>query len=145
MDWKTILALVMSVIANLKDLFPLPTIEDSAGVRTWLTALVSVLKRLAAATPVVIDDEAAIVLDRIVANDDTYAAFHVLLVNIFTKAGAPGVIMACPCDEDSCPHDVKAFAQKAGFNPLLILGIIQAVLKVIEIIKNLKDKDPVAA
>lgn len=138
MDWKTVLALVMSVISNLRDLFPLPTIEDSAGVRTWLTALVSVFKRMAAATPVTIDDEAAEVLDRIVANDDTYAAFHVLLVNIFTKAGTPEVLMACPCDDGNCPHDVKAFAEKAGFNPLLVLGIIQAVLKVIEIIKNLK-------
>jgi len=141
MDWKTILALVMSVIANLKDLFPLPTIEDSAGVRTWLTALVSVLKRVAVATPITIDDEAAEVLDRIVANDDTYAAFHVLLVNVFTRAGVPAALAACPCDDENCPHDVKAFAEKAGFNPLLVLTIIQIAIKVIDIIRNLRDNE----
>ena len=81
----------------------------------------------------------------IVANDDTYAAFHTLLVNLFTKSGAAVALASCPCDEGSCPEDVRLFAEKAGFNPLIILTAIQLVLKAIEIIKNLKDKDPVAA
>jgi len=145
MDWKVVLALVMSVIANLKDLFPLPTINDAAGTRTWLTALVGLLKKIATATPVTIDDEAVTVLDKVVANDDTYAAFHTLLVNLFTKAGAQAALLSCPCDDKSCPEDVRLFAEKAGINPLIIMTAIQLVLKAIEIIKDLRTNEPVSA
>jgi len=145
MDWKMILALVAALLANIRDLFPLPTINDAGGTRSWLNALVIVLKKVAAATPITIDDEAVSVLDRIVANDDTYAAFHTLLVNLFTKSGAAVALASCPCDGGSCPEDVRLFAEKAGFNPLLILTAIQLVLTAIEIIKNLRKDDAVAA
>lgn len=147
MDWKTFLALAMAVFTNLKDLIPLPNIHDGLAMRVWLRALVVVLKKVVEMTPIRLDDEAVALLDRVVSSDDTYAAFHALLVNLLTRDEAGAAVMACPCPcpDGQCPEDIRLFAEKAGFNPLLVLGIIQAVLKVIEIIKDLRTDEPVAA
>lgn len=137
---KWILGLITLALTHAKNLVPLPNYRDGVALRSWLTSVAEIIEKAAKFTEIKLDDQCAALLRTILMNDDVFAAFHVMLVNLLTDDDTGQAVLACPCPcpDGECPEDVRLFAEKAGFNPLIILSIVQAVITVIKIIKDLK-------
>lgn len=135
---QAVMAVVVALLAAAKDLLPIPDVKDAPKFRTWLQAVVSVLKRLAALTGVRIDDEIVEVVDRILANDDTWAALYKVIINLITRdqttlAAAPINSLGDPLG-DACLE----LADKAELNPMLVIGIVQAAISLWKLINDLR-------
>lgn len=137
---KWILGLIALALSHAKNLVPLPNYRDGVALRSWLTSATEIIEKAAKYTSNTLDDQCAALLRTILMSDEVFAAFHVMLVNLLTDDDTGQAVLACPCPcpDGECPEDVRLFAEKAGFNPLIILSIVQAVITVIKIIKDLK-------
>lgn len=132
--------LIAVVASYAPKLWPLPNQHDAVALRGWLTAAVEVFKKVAASTEWQIDDQAAALMERIVTSDETYPAFYDLLINVLHNDAEFAAVMTCPCPcpGDTCPDQIRAFSQKAGFDPATILIIVQTVMTIIEFLRKRK-------
>ncbi len=121
MNWQ----IVIAIIGYLGQLMPLPLWTDKAAVRKWLQdSLLPLGEKLAALTATTWDDFSVATADALVANDDFYNRLYDL---IFTdhKVGENGVA-------------VLALARDAKISPSVIIALVSAIMKIIELLKNLK-------
>lgn len=68
------------VLAAVSTLFKLPDVQDSAAVRRFVQTVLGFVASAADWTPTQIDDEAVIVVQKLVADDETWAAIHAFIV-----------------------------------------------------------------
>jgi hypothetical protein len=99
----------------------LPDIKDSAATRAWVNRVLGICEFAATLTPVKIDDDAISALEKIVGDDEAWAAIHGFLLTLVTEPD--NIVMS----GGHVPVPVQAAGDKTNINPALILAIIQAL------------------
>jgi len=107
---------ILTILGWLKDLLRIPAIGDEAAVRAWLTKLVDFSKFITAQIPGEVDDKAAALLAAVIANEETWAEFYVLLVDIL--------------DGNDLPQAAPTALMAGGFDWELILKIIELIKEI---------------
>jgi hypothetical protein len=97
----------------------LPDIKDSAATRSWVNRIIDIAEFVAGLTPVKIDDDALAALEKIVGDDEAWAAIHGFLLTLVEEEEA--IVMGA----ESVP--VTLTAEKTGINPILIFTIIKTI------------------
>ena len=95
--------------------------KDSEEVGDYLTHVVEALCVLAEKTGTTIDDKALGAIEAVLNDDEAWKAIHGVFVVLFLAKDKEFPIVACP------PAVVRVAAD-VGFNPLIILSIVQAVI-----------------
>ena len=115
---------------NLQDLLAYPKdITDSDDCRRLVRALLDAGDVLTDLTDVQFDDEIVANIDSIVQNDTAWDAFHGLFVSVVTE-DKPVVI------PPNASSNVATIATKYGFNPAIIMLIIQAISMLLQFIRS---------
>lgn len=113
---------------NLQELLAYPKdITNSSDCRRWVLALLDAADVLADLTSVKFDDKIVETIDSVIQNDVAWDAIHGLLVNVVTET--PGVDMAVT-------DEVDDVATKYGFNPAILMVIIQAISMLLQFIRS---------
>lgn len=104
---------------NLRRLFDLPAVQDSAETREWCRALADAGDVLADLTVIEADDQAVAALRAIVDSDAAWEKIHQLLLAFVGER--PPVV-----GDDR----VNAVGAIVGFDPVLIFTIVQTLLAI---------------
>lgn len=117
--------LLIMFLKYIGQLFPLPTWTEKAAVRTWLNdKFVPIGKSISVETVTPLDDVGVAALEAIVASD---TAFDLLYGLLFREKGK---------SPEAIADDVTALANETKLDPALIILIVEAILKIIELFKN---------
>jgi len=111
---------------RLNDLLSYPSdLRDSEEVRTWVSAVVDALAAFTDLTETEVDDEIADAIAQVVDNDVAWSALHTLLISmIFDNVDPTNANVL----QDVC--------NTTGFNPMLILAIIQMIRAILSLRKS---------
>ena len=98
--------------------------KDAEEVGDYLTHVLEALCVFAEKTDTTVDDKAIEAVEAILNDDEAWKAIHsVFCVLFLAKAG----------EDIACPPAVVEVAEKAGFSPLIIISIVQAVVTFIRL------------
>ena len=103
-------------------------ITMSGDCRRWVRALLYSADVLADLTEMEFDDEVVETIRSVVDNDAAWDAIHGLFVSVVTSDD--------PYYGDVPPTDVEVVATKYGFNPAIIMLIIQAVSLLLKLFQS---------
>ena len=116
------IGMILQIIQRLASIGLPPPIEQEENLRHWCTSLVPILDDMAGLTSTEIDDQVAMLLRVAVEDNDAWAALYGLL----TLAG-DGRVRA--------DGGVQVLSDKVGFDLATILMIVQAIIKIIEMLR----------
>ena len=103
-------------------------ITMSGECRRWVRALLNAADVLTDLTEVKFDDEIVNTLDSIVENNEAWEAIHGLFVSVVAEDA--------PVTEDVLLSGVETTAVRYGFNPAIIMLIIQAVSLLLKLFRS---------
>ena len=114
---------------DLQELLAYPKdITKSGDCRRWVLALLDAADVLADLTSVKFDDEIVATIDSVVENDAAWDAIHGLFVSVVTSDD--------PIKENIASVAVSTVAAKYGFNPAILMVIIQAISMLLQFIRS---------
>ncbi|MCP4900037.1 MAG: hypothetical protein GY906_23965 [bacterium] len=111
------------------DLLKFPKdLKNSEEVGSWLGTVLDALDVLSDLTDTEIDDKIVDSIAAVLNDDEAWKSIHSIFVVLFlAKDDVVNV---------ECPAAVTRVANKAGFNPLIIISIVQAVIAFLRLFKT---------
>lgn len=105
----------------------LPDFGDKEATRQWLLKLCEIAGLLTERTPTPADDAVLAFLERSISNPAMFDPIYDLLAALLAGNGDAPVAMAFPLTSE---------AEKAGIDPMTILAIVEAVVGLIQLIRE---------
>lgn len=113
---------------DLQELLAYPKdVTNSPDCRRWVLALLGAADVLTDLTDMEFDDEIVSTIQSVVDNDVAWDAIHGLLVSVVANDSVKA---------DVPPAVVKTIAARYGFNPAIIMIIIQAISMLLQLIRS---------
>ena len=114
----------------IKELLDFPVLRDSVDTRRYVHAVASALSVFAEKTATKFDDEVVLAVQSVVDNVEAWNALHGIFITLlldeqYDAGEAPG-----------CPDCVRELSERVGFNPMIILTIIQAIVTLLKFCKK---------
>jgi hypothetical protein len=112
---------------DLQELLAYPKdVTNSPDCRRWMLAILDAADVLTDLTSVKFDDEIIETIDSIVQNDAAWDAIHGLFVSVVAEEP----------EDMAVTHEIDGIAAKYGFNPAIIMLIIQAISMLLQLIRS---------
>ncbi len=115
-------------------LFTLPNLDDSAAFRQWCGEVTGLFSDLADMTATTVDDAAADVLAKVVADDDSWNSFYTILTSI--------VDLVSDDDDDLVKADnpdVVVMAERVGIDPVTIISLVMMAARFIKWLRERRE------
>ena len=111
-----------------------PDIYDEAALRELIRGQVQFMKFLVELTPTTIDDKVIVILERVVEDDVWWSVSYRLIVMAagYVTAEAQAEAVRTATDD----NDVVMLAGEAGFDPTIIILVIQAIVQFLDWWRN---------
>lgn len=123
-----LLPYVTLIVGYLNRLYPLPSLDDSAGCRDWLRDLLRLGDELADKSETPIDDDIVQFLQKLVEDDDAWELAIDLLQMAVRHDDGDGDKIGLPADATA---RADLIGEKVGIAPLVIFEIVTAILALI--------------
>jgi hypothetical protein len=130
MDRLPLLTLLFLVAKYSRPLVPLPDWTSSGNVREWARKLITALTALSQQTATAIDDTALQTAGNLVTSDEAWSLFWRAMQGISVCRKDDSHPMA------SGQVAMDDIAEKAGISPATVVLIVQAIMAVVELVKN---------
>ena len=113
-----------------------PDIYDEAALRELIRGQVQFIKFLVELTPIDIDDKMVAILERVIEDDVWWAVAYRLIVMAagYVTTEAQAEVVRTAADD----NDVVMLANEAGFDPTIIILVIQAIVQFLDWWRNRK-------
>ncbi len=109
------------------------SLKDGAALRKWLGAVLDLCDTVTEATPTTVDDETALLFRALLEDDESWAAFHNLLVSMFVAEERDDEV-AFAARGQEC----KALGEKVGIDPITIMTIISTIIALFKMWRDRK-------
>ncbi len=118
---------------DIKEIMDIPsTIKDGEAVCKWVRAVLNALEVGAKMTPISADDEAILVLQAALRDNETWAAFHSMLISQFLAEEHILVGNSDGLEAAKVTAVAEAFGKKVGIDPASIIAIVTAIIQLIK-------------